>query len=43
VWGKNHVMSNTSATGKWIANYTFNAWKAAAKQRGLPIYYFASP
>lgn len=40
VWGKNHVMSNNSSTGKFEANYTHPAWLAAAKQRGLKNYFF---
>jgi hypothetical protein len=40
VWGKTHVMSNTSATGKWEANYTHAAWYAAAKKRGLAVHHF---
>lgn len=40
VWGKNHVMSNTSATGKFEANYSFPDWLAVAKRRGLPNYFF---
>lgn len=40
VWGKTHVMSNTSATGRWEANYTHAEWYAAAKKRGLKVYHY---
>lgn len=40
VWGKTHVMSNSSATGKWTANYTHAEWYATAKMRGLQIFHY---
>ncbi|AVT83657.1 hypothetical protein RPYSC3_47970 [Rhodopseudomonas palustris] len=35
VWGKTTVMSNTSKTGKFEANYTHASWLAEAAKRGL--------
>lgn len=40
VWGKTHVMSNTSRTGKWEPNYTHAEWTAAADKRGLPVFHY---
>ena len=48
VVGNTHVMSNQSflstthnyPRGTWQPNYTRAEWEAAAKQRGLPLYYF---
>ena len=40
IWGKTHVMSNTSATGKWEANYTHKEWEAEAQKRHLPLFHY---
>jgi hypothetical protein len=40
VWGRNHVLNNNSANGKWSASYTLAGWLKAAKNRGLKNYFF---
>ena len=40
IWGKTHVISNTSATGKLEANYTHAEWYAEADKRKLPIFHY---
>ena len=39
--GKTHIMSNSSVTGTWEANYTHDSWKKHyAQQGGFPVFYF---
>ena len=40
VMGKTHAMSNTSATGKWEANYTNARVATDAQKRGLKLFYY---
>lgn len=41
VSARNTIMSNDSATGKLLINYTVDTWKARwEKEGGYPVYYF---
>lgn len=40
IMGKRNIMSNTSATGLFLANYDLTSWYAAAKKRKLPLTHY---